>query len=1506
MRNLKKILALVLALVMSLSLMATAGAADFSDKDQISDKYSDAVTVLNGLEVFKGYDNGARFEPQGDITRAEVAAIIYRIATGDVSDTQKDIYSTWGLFTDVADGSWYAGYVNYCANAGYIKGRGNKIFDPNGKVTGYEALAMILRAIGYDKNNEFSGSNWQVNTASIAKQRGITNNITDTLLGQAATREVVAEILFQAILVPTVTFNTATISYTNNATSLGKDVLNLDKVTGVVVANEYANVQDDDLKVLAEGKTQLRVAAGDVRTLDLGTDLNDVGMSENAYIQGSKVLLISEADNTVFDNTDKKGEHVDISSASKFSSVSGMSKNDSTEFFVNFDHATRREANRRIELKVTFRDESAETEFQRYADGIDISKVAADNGYTVYVNNVVLPLNSALDYADLAGYSYAGGATITYEKVFRVDEEVKDNDLSILRGIFGMADDEDGTTWKVSGSVYVGTSSRDYDLRWNTNDKSDTMSFKAFKEEYIDTDLIKNWEKSNDGEWVKVIDNNGDGVAEYAFKTTFTLDKAVNTYTKNDESTLRYYALDLINGDVSGRYMNTVAEGDIVLHTTIDDQALIWKAEIAEDEVSKINDIYSRKITATTKNGTTYSQSEIDNATRLDQRIEQMSETVNYRMYLDAFGRIRAYEPVDGTKYALITELYYGDYQNNRYVVNDRLTAEMKAGDAALTERVVNNPMNNDFILNYSDNATDVRDNWTNLNSTMNNLRVLGYATDYVEDLYTKIVKSTNWYGTVNNWSDNVILQPAVAHLGFVNDQSYKAQDIFRNATTNIARYVVNADGTVNLSTAAQLNYNANGSLSTGYAVDYVELDAGNTNSVRKGQNVFTGVNVGEKFNSNVDAVNETEFYIVANGAVEHFVGYKNLPAVSGIRSMYAVARNTTSDLNNKNYWVADVIVIESDTYTAQPDDYLFILGRADYYNNTQSNRQAVGSQNLLAISAVAEDVVRITPADLSWGIGTITPGFYKAYGVNKLDDGTYSISKLSYVEPSKVNDATTISANTSNFKLRAGTVTKTSALNDRIEVRLGGTGNVEQLTLKGPALAVIQNASGYVSTSTRLSGDNYSNLVINNRDILWVEDGNSNARFLIDVTWSVEKSASNSTLASILRSAHTQVSESQKNPISAGDYTVTVEYTGTHTPASIKKYVKSGNELILTGTDIVPTGYTRAGTGDITVINTKTGIAAGNGNGCYVVEDDTVNNRYAIRNITADLTVRIPVTVNSWNAKLDVAWSGSNAQAKIISSCNGTIDLNVMGRGDNLDTTGKNYHYGDTITVGFFKDYDGYSVYDLKVVSATDPDKEYTVSGTERTGVFSFVMPNEAVILKPTYEAAKFDVNFVGADSVILTANGTAKVAKATPNQPYTFNAVAKAGYVLKSITYAGNGLSGNVTDNKDNTYTVRADAVAKGLTVTFNTELKKFDVTLRTSGVAPTVVELGNNVSRDYKDQTIQSIISFTVNAKSDVVKVTTNTGATIRYTETGYNTTLVTVTGMTGAGYIDVTTK
>ena len=247
MRNLKKILALVLALVMSMSLMATANA--FTDDANVDATYDEAVTVLSNLKVFQGYDDGS-FQPKGSITRAEVAAIIYRIATGDVTDSQVGIYADYNKFDDVKSTSWYAGYVNYCANAEYIKGYDAKTFGPNDPVTGYQALAMILRAVGYDKNGEFTGSGWQVQTAAVGKQLHITDNVSAGTLNSAATREVVAEILFRSILVPQVTYTPAlgyqSIGVATNANiwtgwfvdnaSIGAETFGLAQTTGEITA----------------------------------------------------------------------------------------------------------------------------------------------------------------------------------------------------------------------------------------------------------------------------------------------------------------------------------------------------------------------------------------------------------------------------------------------------------------------------------------------------------------------------------------------------------------------------------------------------------------------------------------------------------------------------------------------------------------------------------------------------------------------------------------------------------------------------------------------------------------------------------------------------------------------------------------------------------------------------------------------------------------------------------------------------------------------------------------------------------------------------------------------------------------------------------------------------------------------------------------------------------------------------------------------------------------------
>ena len=232
MRNLKKILALVLALVMSFSLMATANA--FTDSDKINGTYEEAVEVLSGLKVFQGYDNGS-FVPQGSITRAEVAAIIYRIVTGDVTDKQVGIYADYNKFNDVKSTSWYAGYVNFCANAEYIKGYDAKTFGPNDPVTGYQALAMILRAVGYDKNGEFTGTGWQTQTAAVGKKLGITNNVSEGTLGVAATREVVAEILFRSILVPQVEYTVAFGYQSIGQVSIGYETF---KLVGSVPADD--------------------------------------------------------------------------------------------------------------------------------------------------------------------------------------------------------------------------------------------------------------------------------------------------------------------------------------------------------------------------------------------------------------------------------------------------------------------------------------------------------------------------------------------------------------------------------------------------------------------------------------------------------------------------------------------------------------------------------------------------------------------------------------------------------------------------------------------------------------------------------------------------------------------------------------------------------------------------------------------------------------------------------------------------------------------------------------------------------------------------------------------------------------------------------------------------------------------------------------------------------------------------------------------------------------------
>ena len=242
MRNLKKVLSLVLCVAMMLSVMVmSTGAVTITDADDISPQYAEAAEVLTGMGIINGYEDDS-FKPQQSITRAEVAAMIYRVATGDVEDEKADINAGAKLFPDVDKDDWYAGYVNYCGDAEYIKGYEDDTFRADNNVTGYEVLAMILRALGYDSNKEFTGPTWTINVVSTATDVGMLKNLDNSVdLAVPASREVVAELIFQAIrpVNENVNANTEMVHWSLaagdyrpdnawNPESLGEKVFNLD------------------------------------------------------------------------------------------------------------------------------------------------------------------------------------------------------------------------------------------------------------------------------------------------------------------------------------------------------------------------------------------------------------------------------------------------------------------------------------------------------------------------------------------------------------------------------------------------------------------------------------------------------------------------------------------------------------------------------------------------------------------------------------------------------------------------------------------------------------------------------------------------------------------------------------------------------------------------------------------------------------------------------------------------------------------------------------------------------------------------------------------------------------------------------------------------------------------------------------------------------------------------------------------------------------------------------
>ena len=268
----KKLLALVLALVMSMSLVTISNAA-FKDADKID--YKEAVDVMNAVGVFIGDEKG-NFNAKENLTREQAAKIIAYLELGSKA---ADALPGGATFTDVASTRWSAGFVGYCAQAGVVNGVGNSKFDPAGQLTALQFGKMLLVELGYDtKAAGMVGTDWAINTSKLMAKAKLMDKI-DGSVNQVLTREKAAQMTLNALKAPTVEYTTKGSSIIVNGAEI-----NLGASEPTYVTNTIAKQQTISKQTLTNnGGYTIELGEKLYQELKLNRTSDDFGRPSNEW-----------------------------------------------------------------------------------------------------------------------------------------------------------------------------------------------------------------------------------------------------------------------------------------------------------------------------------------------------------------------------------------------------------------------------------------------------------------------------------------------------------------------------------------------------------------------------------------------------------------------------------------------------------------------------------------------------------------------------------------------------------------------------------------------------------------------------------------------------------------------------------------------------------------------------------------------------------------------------------------------------------------------------------------------------------------------------------------------------------------------------------------------------------------------------------------------------------------------------------------------------------------------
>ena len=279
-----------------------AGAA-FTDSADI--KSTEAVDTLTALGVIDGFEDGS-FQPNGTVTRAQMAKMIYVARTGNANaDSYKSATTS---FTDV-NNHWAAGFVKYCQANGIIAGKSATKFDPDATVTGVEAAKMLLVTMGYQPAQAgLTGAGWDQKTIGLASENKLLDDVNADLYS-ALPRQYAAQVIYNTLNADRVVWSTDANGfdwYTDRGgdrETVGQKYLDLTTYEATLTATGKWGTSKDhmiisDIKKI--NNNSLSTPAGP-KTLDFSEDLSDMMYQRVKVMTGKndKVLGVYTLDDSV-------------------------------------------------------------------------------------------------------------------------------------------------------------------------------------------------------------------------------------------------------------------------------------------------------------------------------------------------------------------------------------------------------------------------------------------------------------------------------------------------------------------------------------------------------------------------------------------------------------------------------------------------------------------------------------------------------------------------------------------------------------------------------------------------------------------------------------------------------------------------------------------------------------------------------------------------------------------------------------------------------------------------------------------------------------------------------------------------------------------------------------------------------------------------------------------------------------------------------------------------------